>query len=118
MKYQIHFKFYLILKQIIISFVLIALVHYIYDFLKNNLTNPKIKDLVNKPNEQYKEIYKSMSNQIKESKKEINTENKNQMKDELKKYLTSLNSSKNNKIESVGSSFSSNFENQYETLNL
>ena len=46
------------LKQIIISFVLIALVHYIYDFLKNNLTSPKVKDLVNKPNEQYKEIYK------------------------------------------------------------
>ena len=62
------------LKQIIISFVLIALVHYIYNFLKNNLTSPKVKDLVNKPNEQYKEIYKSMSNQIKQPKKEINTE--------------------------------------------
>ena len=78
------------LKQIIISFVLIALVHYIYDFLKNNLTSPKVKDLVNKPNEQYKEIYKSMSNQIKPVKKEINTENKSQMKDELKKYFQYL----------------------------
>ena len=105
------------LKQIIISFVLIALVHYIYDFLKNNLTSPKVKDLVNKPNEQYKEIYKSMSTQIKPPKKEIDTENKSQMKDELKKYLTSLNVSKAN-IESVGSSFSNNFDSQFETLNL
>ena len=31
-----------------------------YLFLMNTLTIPKIKDLVNKPNEQYREIYDTM----------------------------------------------------------
>jgi hypothetical protein len=47
-------------KWIIISFILIILVHYIYLFLMNTLTVPKIKDLVNKPTEQYKDMFASI----------------------------------------------------------
>ena len=51
-----------IIRQTIISIVLIISVHYIYLFFKNNLTVPKTKDLVNKPTEQYKKIYNSINN--------------------------------------------------------
>tara|TARA_B100001989_G_C24215876_1_gene305431 strand:+ start:205 stop:513 length:309 start_codon:yes stop_codon:yes gene_type:complete len=83
-----------ILKNAIISVILIFLLHYIYDYFKTNLTIPKVKDLVNKPQFQYNEII----NSINESKKNINIENKKEkekkssnMKDELKKYMETLN---------------------------
>ena len=47
---------YLLVKTSIISLILIFLVHYLYDFFKTNLTIPKIKDLVNRPNDKYNEI--------------------------------------------------------------
>ena len=46
-----------ICKWGLISFTLIFLIHHLYMFFINTLTIPKIKDLVNKPNEQYKDIY-------------------------------------------------------------
>lgn len=52
--------FFSILKWIIISLTLIFLIHHLYMFLMNTLTVPKIKDLVNKPNQQYQDIYSTM----------------------------------------------------------
>jgi hypothetical protein len=49
-----------IFKWVIISLTLILLIHHLYTFLINTLTVPKIKDLVNKPNEQYKDIFETM----------------------------------------------------------
>jgi hypothetical protein len=69
--------FFLIVQQIILSLIFIFIVHYIYLFMKNNLTIPKTKDLVKKPLEQYKQIYKNMSN------------NNTNMKNELKEYINS-----------------------------
>ena len=48
--------FYYILLRIIFSLLLITLIHHIYLFLKDTLTTPKIKDLVKKPTEQYRNI--------------------------------------------------------------
>ena len=53
--------FFSILKWIIISLTLIFLIHHLYMFLMNTLTVPKIKDLVNKPNQQYQDIYSTMA---------------------------------------------------------
>jgi hypothetical protein len=52
--------FFSIVKWVIISFSLIFLMHHLYMFLMNTLTVPKIKDLVNKPNQQYKDIFDSL----------------------------------------------------------
>jgi hypothetical protein len=52
--------FFSILKWIVISLTLIFLVHHLYMFLMNTLTVPKIRDLVNKPNQQYQDIYSTM----------------------------------------------------------
>ena len=75
--------FLLVTKTAVISLVLIILVHSLYIFLKTNLTIPKIKDLVNKPDIRYKEIYDTI---LKKKKSQPSTE----MKSELKKYLQSL----------------------------
>jgi len=72
----------------IISIIFIVSIHYVYIFLKENLTTPKIKDLVNKPAEQYNNIYKDLE---KEKKNNTSVD----MKGELQNYLKSLNNSKN-----------------------
>ena len=71
----------------IISIIFIVSIHYVYIFLKENLTTPKIKDLVNKPAEQYNNIYKDLE---KEKKNNTSVD----MKGELQNYLKSLNNSK------------------------
>tara|TARA_Y100000389_G_C17280879_1_gene422877 strand:+ start:347 stop:679 length:333 start_codon:yes stop_codon:yes gene_type:complete len=79
-----------IIQMSIISLILIILVHYLYTFFKTNLTVPKVKDLVNKPQRQYEELYNTMkeNNIIKTSQ----TNNSNDsMKNELKNYLKELN---------------------------
>ena len=53
--------FFWTIQQIIISILIISTIHYLYDFFKENLTIPKVKDLVNKPEKKYKEIYSSIN---------------------------------------------------------
>ena len=83
--------FFWVIKQIIVSFLIIAIMHYLYDFFKTNLTIPKVKDLVYKPKIQYKEIYKVIN-------KNTNEQDSEQidMKNELKEYLQSLSDTKTN----------------------
>ena len=70
------------------------------------LTSPKLKDLVNKPQEKYNTIYNSlksagdvgMENVGEDNKSNlgaIHSSNSSSMKDELKKYLKELNFSNN-----------------------
>jgi predicted phage-related endonuclease len=77
--------FFWVLQRIILSLVFIAIIHYIYVFFKENLTIPKVKDLVNKPTQQYDAIYKSMS--------KSDTDTKS-MKQELQKYFNELSNDK------------------------
>ena len=72
--------FFLILRQIIFSIIFIVSVHYIYIFLKNNLTIPKTKDLVKKPSQNYKDIYNSLSGKKKN----------NDMINELNNYMNNI----------------------------
>jgi len=77
--------FFWIFQRTILSFVFIAIIHYIYIFFKENLTIPKVKDLVNKPTKQYDEIYKSMV------KRDTDTKS---MKTELQNYFNELSKEK------------------------
>jgi len=104
-----------ILQQIIISLITIVLIHSIYAFLQNNLTTPKIRDLVNIPNDKYKDIYNTI-NQV--DKKEINTAS---MKNELQSYLKELSRGNKEekaetKIASNNNVFSNNFTTNYEMI--
>lgn len=57
-----------IIQITIISIILIFLVHYLFNFFKETLTVPKIKDLVNVPNKKYENMFNIISK---------NNENKN-----------------------------------------
>ena len=52
-------------RQILLSVIVVVLIHSIYTFLQETLTTPKIRDMVNRPVEQYKEIYNTLSGQSK-----------------------------------------------------
>jgi len=72
-----------------LSLLLIFLIHYLYIFFLQNLTVPKVKDLVNRPNEQYDNIIKSLKSEvsIKKDISQVTPEKNITMKDELKKFL-------------------------------
>jgi hypothetical protein len=89
--------FFWIMQQITLSIIFIISVHYIYLFLKNNLTVPKTKDLVKRPVEKYKDIYNSLS------KKTDNID----MKNELKDFMNSNDNS--NKDNLISANITSNF---------
>ena len=103
------------IKISILSVVFIFLVHYLINFFKNNLTVPKIKDLVNVSAQKYDNMYSVIgkhqhsSNEYNINKKEApeelgytdfdllpqpnsSSEENESMKDELKLFLkTQLN---------------------------
>ncbi len=81
-----------IIQMSIISLILIILVHYLFTFFKTNLTIPKVKDLVNKPQKQYEALFDTMKETIIQPSKSEN-DNVN-MKNELKNYLKELSESK------------------------
>tara|TARA_B100000927_G_scaffold245585_1_gene208209 strand:+ start:3797 stop:4165 length:369 start_codon:yes stop_codon:yes gene_type:complete len=115
-----------IVKQIVISLLIIVLAHSIYVFLQSNLTTPKIRDLVDKPRKQYNDIYNNIdsitNNKTDElndlSSKNINNENKSNninMKHELQEYLNELSRKvTDNKV--LTGNFENNFTSQYETI--
>ena len=76
-----------IIQMSIISLILIILVHYLFTFFMTNLTIPKVKDLVNKPQEQYEVLYNTMREQ---PKPQNNSSDNESMKTELKNYLKEL----------------------------
>ena len=103
------------IKISILSVIFIFLIHYLINFFKNNLTVPKIKDLVNVSAQKYDNMYSVIGNQPPQSSKEYTTHKKEEpeelgytdfdllpqpnsseenesMKDELKLFLkTQLN---------------------------
>ena len=78
-----------IIQWTIISLVLIILIHYLYIFFKTTLTVPKIKDLVNRPHQQYRDIMNTIQTSLPKN-ENIKKEIKKEMKNELKDYLSNL----------------------------
>ena len=91
-----------IIQISVISLILIILVHYLFTFFKTNLTIPKVKDLVNKPQQQYEKLFDTMNqNSINQNSinnnnniTEKNTSSDDNMKNELKNYLKELSTKK------------------------
>lgn len=88
--------FFGIIKWVLISLILILLIHYLYYYLKNTLTVPKVRDLIYKPQMQYNELLKYSEIDKKENKKEGEEDKKegeeeDEMSAELKKYVEELN---------------------------
>ena len=97
-----------IIQMSVISLILIVLVHYLFTFFKTNLTIPKVKDLVNKPQKQYEALFDTMKEttihhsmpeteytNIKDNvKSDVSKSESISMKNELKNYLKELSESK------------------------
>jgi len=96
-----------IFQMSVISLILIILVHYLFTFFKTNLTIPKVKDLVNKPQEQYEILFNTIHGSSNTKNNNIdndaqynsdivgnNGNNNTTMKIELKNYLKELSNSK------------------------
>jgi len=98
-----------VLQVTVISLCFIAVVHYLYIFFKTTLTVPKVKDLVNRPQQQYEELFKGITHTSPQLDNNTNNnttsiselpsllepqdQNRDQtaMKDELKQFLKKLN---------------------------
>jgi hypothetical protein len=81
---------YSILLCMALSLLIIMLSDKFYEFLKNTLTVPKVKDLVNKPKKNYDDILEK----IQRLEEEVHVNDVIQvdtMKDELASYLDELN---------------------------
>ena len=114
----------IVVRFAILSIIIIVVMHSLYSFLVKNLTIPRVKDLVHKPQTQYENIIRSLTEN--ENRKErdltfMNNEkndnrNRNQaeaaapsnlsanqieMKNELKSYINDLKTSRNNKKEEM-----------------
>lgn len=77
-----------ILKTAILSFIFIILSHNLYLFFKNNLTVPKVKDLVTTTDEKYNDMFNVINTQN-ETINNIANEGDN-MKNELKEYIKNI----------------------------
>ena len=110
-----------IIQISLISIIFIFLVHHLLLFFKSTLTVPKIKDLVNSPNQKYQHIYDTILNKSDTlssssvpSAEYTNIEllplNDDSMKYELKSFLKKqLNKNMENENDRQFSNFNTNF---------
>jgi len=100
-----------IIQISLISIIFIFLVHHLLMFFKTTLTVPKIKDLVNSPNQKYQNIYDTISHKSSSSDytdidllpndNYVNNESSS-MKNELKSFLKKqLNGNSDLRVESI-----------------
>lgn len=107
-----------IIQMSTISLVLIILVHYLFTFFKTNLTIPKVKDLVNKPQKQYDILFDTMK-ETKIQHNKLTSDESSEMKNELKNYLKELSDSKKSTNSTTQQGKGNNFPSpQHSTLNV
>jgi len=117
--------FFNILYSAIVSIIIIFVVHNIFNYFKNTLTTPKIKDLINKPRNEYDKIKNVINsnghidttgsndndNTSTEMQNIRNDVDRDNIKSELKDFFKQLNEEKKDSI-----SFNP-VNNNYDTLN-
>ena len=76
-----------LLQNIIISIIIIVLIHYLFNYLKDTYTTKKTKDLVKTQTEKYKTILDEMMNKKNDSDENMFIFNSENMQNELDSYL-------------------------------
>lgn len=87
----------------IVSLIVIYIAHYLYEYFKKNLTTPKIKDLINRPKQEYSAMYdiinkNSGDNGTSNNNNNLSNEyniNSREIKDELADFFNDLNKDDN-----------------------
>lgn len=127
-----------IVRFSILSVIIIVVMHSLYSFLVKNLTIPRVKDLVHKPQTQYENILRSITEKDRKENigyKGLNemrrgddmdgggsvhsknlSDNQIEMKNELKSYIKDLKSSRQSKSNGIQNEVSSVFDN-YDSFN-
>lgn len=109
-----------IIQISLISIIFIFLVHHLLMFFKSTLTVPKIKDLVNSPNQKYKNIYETLSNNTYSNdytdidllpRDDFENNEQNTMKNELKTFLKKKLNNESDNIIGLDSDTYTNFSN-------
>ena len=99
--------FQTICQTVFISLIIIFLCHYFFYYLQASFTEPKVKDMINKPNEKYETIMKVVnsrdnttdSGSVTGEKQENiadSTNSQTQMKNELSNFISVMDSDANN----------------------
>lgn len=93
--------FFNIIYTTIVSIIIIFVVHNIFNYLKNTLTAPKVKDLINRPKFEYDKINNLLNSEenlnkvdsenYKTSKFEKSQIDTQEIKSELKDFFKELN---------------------------
>ena len=83
-----------LLVTIFVSLLLIIVIHYLYTYFKETLTNPIEKQIIQETQEKYEEIYKLSQPQPQPSKKGKKTKTQpkddSTMEDELNSFIETL----------------------------
>ena len=85
-----------LLVTIVISLLLIIVIHYLYTYFKETLTNPIEKQIIQQTQEKYEEIYKlsqpleSSQPSKKAKKSKMQTKKNANMEDELNNFIETL----------------------------
>jgi len=74
-------------QNIIISIIIIILIHYLFNYLKDTYTTKKTKDLVKTQTEKYKTILDEMINKKNDVDENMFSFNSENMQNELDSYL-------------------------------
>lgn len=85
-------KFENICQTIFISLIIIFLFHYLFYYLQATFTQPKVKDMINRPNEKYNSIMKVVNSEIQDSNNTVNVKDSDSdnMKNELDNYINQI----------------------------
>ena len=75
-----------LLQNVIISIIIIILIHYLFNYLKDTYTTKKTKDLVKTQTEKYKTILDEIINKKNDSDENLFNNSEN-MQNELDSYL-------------------------------
>ena len=103
--------FYDITLWVIMSLILIIVVHYLFNFFKETLTVPKVKDMVQQPMEHYKTIdsITNITNDTEGTTKIQDIDkNNDDMKNELKNFFNDLKNQ--NSLENPQNNFTNNID--------
>ena len=103
------------IQYTIISIIVIGIFHYLLSHFTNNLTVPKVRDLVSDTNAQYETILKQLQNKSSLSTNQEPASITHATKQDLKEYLRNQTSHRSN-----NESFNpdDDFNNPYESDNL
>ena len=71
-----------ICQTVFLSFIIIFLCHYLFYYLQASFTVPKVKDMINRPNEKYESIMKVVHSE---------SSHQEDMKNELNSFIHEIN---------------------------